>query len=37
LILLGVYLGGQKPPAEKWVSIRQSLIFRVGGKIKKNK
>jgi hypothetical protein len=29
LVLYGVLMGA-KPPAEKWVFIRRSLIFRVG-------
>jgi hypothetical protein len=28
----GGFIRGRKPPAEKWVFIRRSLIFRVGGK-----
>ena len=32
---MGGFKGGE-PPAEKWVFIRRSLIFRVGGKIRNN-
>jgi hypothetical protein len=31
----GFIEGGEAPQSKKWVFIRRSLIFRVGGKIKK--
>jgi hypothetical protein len=34
---MGGLMGGEAPQGKKWVFLSRRLIFRVGGKIKKNK